>query len=690
MSNLYGGKILFIDLTHGDVKVVPTERYAPLYIGGRGTNARLLYENVDAGTDPLGPDNVLLLGTGPLSGTLFPGSSRTDVMCKSPVTGFIGNANMGGNWSAELKHAGWDHIALRGKAAHPVYVYIRNDRVEIRDARHLWGLDNYEAHRRLREELGSEVKVVGIGPAGENQVTYANIHSSIANSASRTGNGAVMGSKNVKAIAVRGTQGVQVAEPEAFLEACVAAHDVVKGSAFYPHVHDVGAYESNTAYVRSGVKWGQEERFPEWEDSWDWLPFWKEYGYTRTGCSGCPVQCMEAYRMPAVGATVLSCDLYSAYSAGLRNEDLELWFKMVLECHKQGIDEASSAMIIHWLMDLWDMGAIDASLTDGYRMEWGNREAIEGTFSNIVHRKGLGDVLAQGMKAAADYLDARVPPERRGGHSTYYYALQVNNNPMFGLTDRLHSQALGYAVGRRSDLIADIDPYEMSMAMVNSEPRYSEEKKAASMEALREKAVSLAGSEEAGDIFGYKGKAFLVHDMGLTIGLADMSGTCKWHTKFNGLDVDAKDYVRALSAGLGRTVTVEDLVTASLRMRNVERALECKMGRRRENDTIPEREFDKPMARGYWKGKPGVSREGLEGMKSDYYTIRGWDLGTGIPTKETLLEYGLADIAADLASLGILPEGGPVAGVPEPPLAEIIAKENEARQSTTGHSAVRS
>jgi aldehyde:ferredoxin oxidoreductase len=680
MSNLYGGKILFADLTHKTVKVVPTERYAPLYVGGRGTNARILYENVDALTDPLGPENILLLGTGPLSGTLFPGCSRTDVMCKSPVTGFIGNANMGGNWSAELKYAGWDHVVLQGKADNPVYIYIRNDRVEIKDARHLWGLDNYEAHRQIKEELGNaEVKVVGIGPAGENQVTYANVFSSLANSASRTGNGAVMGSKNVKAIAVRGTQGVQVADPEAFLEACLAAHDVVRSSGIYEEVHTVGVSDSNTAYVRSGVKWGGEHEFGSWDDKYDWRSFWKEYGYKRTGCTGCPVQCMEAFRMPSVGASVLSCDLYSAWSAGMGNEDLELWFKMVLECHKQGIDQVSSSMIIHWLMDLWDLGIIDESITDGYRMEYGNREAIEGTFFNIVHREGFGDVLAQGMKAAADYMDAKIPPERRGGKSTYYHALQVNNNPMFGLTDRFHSQALGYAVGRRSDLISDIDPYEMGMLMEPSEPRHSDERKRRVLETLQQGAVELAGEAEAGEVFGYKGKAALVHDMGMTIGLSDICGSCKWHTKFVGMDIEAKHYAAALSAGLGRTVTSEELVSASLRMRNVERSLECKMGRRRQNDTIPEKEFDKPIAHGYWKGKPGTSSEKLEEMKSDYYTIRGWDLETGIPLKTTLLEYGLDDIAADLASVGILPEGGRPAAVEEPPLATILTEEDEAR-----------
>ncbi|MFA4965033.1 MAG: aldehyde ferredoxin oxidoreductase N-terminal domain-containing protein [Thermoleophilia bacterium] len=214
MTDLYGGKILRVDLTRGEVATVPTERYAPKFIGGRGFNARLLYEAVDASTDPLGPENIVGLSAGPLSGTLYPGCSRTDVMCKSPVTGYIGNASMGGDWSAELKHAGWDAVVLEGKAAKPVYVAIRNDRVEIRDAGELWGKQNYVVQDLIRSELGSpDAKIVSIGPAGENQVVYSTIHCNVGNAAARTGTGAVMGSKNCKAIACAARRGSRSPTP---------------------------------------------------------------------------------------------------------------------------------------------------------------------------------------------------------------------------------------------------------------------------------------------------------------------------------------------------------------------------------------------------------------------------------------------------------------------------------------------
>ncbi len=693
MPYLYGGTILRVDLTKGEIKTVPTDRYASKYVGARGTNARLLYEAVDASTDPLGPENIVCFGSGPLTGTTFPGCSRTDVMTKSPVTGLIGDCSFGGDWSAELKNAGWDHVVLEGKSPHPVYVYIRNDKVEIRDARPYWGLPNYEAQAKIRADLKNEnYKIVSIGPAGENLVTYASVHSNIGNSGSRTGIGAVMGSKNCKAIVVRGTKGIAVADPDAFLEACGEAHMHIRGTEAYAEYHQIGLLADELAYVRCGIECGGDahETAPSFDDKFEYSDFNKRYGYKRTGCMGCPVHCMEAYNVPDIGATIISCELYPQLGAELRNYDERLWYHMVMQCHKQGVDNTSVATILQWLMTLWELGIIDESITDGYRMEWGNAEAIEGTFWNIVNRKGFGDILAQGMRVAADYMDDMISLEARGGQSTYYHAMQVNNNPMYGIVGRFHGQALAYSVGRRSDLISDLDMTEFLIVSAPVYPIWDDATKQAYTEGEQAEGLRLGGTPEAADPEGYKGKAALVHDMGMTIGLPDTVGTCKWHTKFLYMYIDAPHYAKALTAGLGRAVSPEELVNASLRMRNLERALENKLGRRRENDTIPEKEFDKKVAHGYWKGKLGTSREGLERMKSEYYLIRGWDLQTGIPYKETLLEYGLDDVAADLASLGILPERtetDTVRAMKDPTLAYILMDEEEKRARAGGRAA---
>jgi aldehyde:ferredoxin oxidoreductase len=657
-SYLYGGNLLLLDLTHREATIVPTTRYAPKYIGGRGTNARLVYENVGPQTDPLGSDNVLCFGTGPLTGTLFPGSSRTDVMGKSPVTGLLGNSNFGGEWAAELKNAGWDHVVLQGRAEDPVYISIHNDTVKIRDARGLWGTTTYEVEERIRAELDNpEVKIACIGPAGENLVTFADIRSDLGHAAGRGGLGAVMGSKNVKAIAVRGTRGVALAQPEAFLEACLDAYVELRSSAAYEGIHAIGHTAGQIQYVNSGGKWGDAadaSKSPA-NDLMPYVDFYKEHSYIRAGCAGCPVQCHEAYNIPGYGATVVTCDLYTPFTVGLRNHDLLFWLKMITKAHQQGIDASSLVTSLQWIWYLWELGIVDESLTDGYRLEWGSQEAIEGLFDSIVSRQGFGDVFAQGMKATADYLDARIPLEKRDGRSTYAWARQVNNNPMWALDAKFPGAALSYSVGRRSDLLADIAIEEQHIICASGDPNLSDEERQRAIDKYAAIAEEIGGPG-AGDLQGYAGKAAIVSDIGAIIASCDLLGTCKMHTKFTGMTLSYPHFAAALSAGLGHAMTDKDLVDATFRSRNVERAFECKMGRRREHDTIPEMQFDMPISRGTLKGKVSVSREGLERMKSDYYALRGWDDETGIPCRETLLEYGLDDIATDLDALGILPE----------------------------------
>lgn len=659
MTYLYGGKILRVDLTKREARIVPTEKYAPTFIGGRGFNAAILYEAVDATTEPLGPDNIVALSAGPLSGTLYPGCSRTDVMCKSPVTGYIGNASMGGDWSAELKQAGWDAVVVEGKADTPVYISIRNEKVEIRDAGHLWGKPNYVVQDLIRAELDSpDAKIVSIGPAGENQVVYATIHCNVGNAAARTGTGAVMGSKNCKAIAVRGTRGVKVADPKAFLETCLEAHETVRNSEYYEEVHTIGVMNAETAYVRSGIECGGDghDDAASFDGKYYFRNFYSQWGHRRTGCTGCPVHCMENYRVPSLGGTVISCELYPQLSAELRSEDMMMWYEQVRLCQQMGIDNTSMAMTIQWLMELNELGMLGADITDGVPIEFGSSRAIDYLMRATVTRSGFGDIVAGGMKATAEYLDSVVPVERRGGNSTYYYAMQVNNNPMYGINPRVKSMALSYSIGRRSDCIQDLNMQEFDVITAPIYPDWSEEDRTAAV--VHDYAVSAAqtGIENAADPDVWQGNAKVISDMGVTTGMPDMMGTCKWHTPWLFMDIKARDYAKALTAGLGRKVTEEDLTNASLRLRNVERALECKLGRRREHDTVPEKEFGKPVSHGLWKGKLGIERDELEGMKDMYYALRGWDSLTGVPYGETLMEFGLDEIAHDLVSLGILPK----------------------------------
>ena len=216
MHHMYGGAILRVDLSEDKISKEPTASYSADFIGGRGINIRLLYDESPPEVAPLDPASPLIFGVGPLCGTPVP-ASRVEVTAKSPETGFLGSSNFGGVFGPELKYAGYDNIVFTGHADKPFYLWIHNDEVEIRDASHLWGRDTYKTQEIIRSEIDSDVKVACIGPAGENLVHFATVQSALGHSAGRTGTGGVMGSKNLKAIVVRGTKGINLADPEKYL-----------------------------------------------------------------------------------------------------------------------------------------------------------------------------------------------------------------------------------------------------------------------------------------------------------------------------------------------------------------------------------------------------------------------------------------------------------------------------------------
>jgi aldehyde:ferredoxin oxidoreductase len=342
MSYLYSGKILKIDLTNGKVTTEATSAYSERFIGGRGVNGKIMYDSVTPWVKPLDPENVITFGLGPLTGTLCPGSSRVDVMTKSPVTGFLGDSNMGGYWAAELKYAGYDHVVLRGKAEKPVYIAIDNDDVRIMDASEIWGKDTYVAPEMIRKELRDpEAKVVCIGEAGEKQVVYGSLLSNIGNAAGRNGMGAVLGSKHVKGIAVRGTKGVRVADPEGFFAYCKKLHELVRKCPGFEEYSKRGSLKSQYLAGTSGYAAAGNQQVFDWEGKAELLDWWEKFGVKRAGCGGCPVQCSETYTIPDIGSGVVSCMAYTESTWGIKNDDVMLWWEFVRNCQVYGIDVIS-------------------------------------------------------------------------------------------------------------------------------------------------------------------------------------------------------------------------------------------------------------------------------------------------------------------------------------------------------------
>ena len=636
MGYLRAGQILRINLTNGKIRCEPVDPYADRFVGGKSINLKILFDGVRQGTKPFDPENLLLFGVGPLVGTPFPGACRTDVMAKSPVTGAFGNSGMGGYLGPELKFAGYDHLVIEGRAEKPVYLSIRDGRVEIRDASAIWGHDTYETPAMVRQELQDPTtKVVSIGPAGERLVVYASINSGTGNAAARTGLGAVMGSKNLKAIAVRGTQGIKVARSREFLEGCRKLLASIRQARFYDDIHEAGLTrihdrEMRALYELLGNATEECKTICEGD-------FLKEHLYNRVGCFACPVACFDSYNIPGVGAGTAKCSPYGDLTWDLRNPDLMLFWKVFVECQQYGLDARSLSNAMAWLMELHEKGIISSRDIDGLDMKWGSPEAILPMARKISYREGIGDLLADGLPAAAKKI----------GKGAEDYLLITKGSPSDMHIAPLKTRVLACAVSAIGE-DAQVQPFLDSV----STRRYIRAKDEVSFEEAvkryKDRAEKEVGIKAAADPRVTDGKAALVRKDEERTDLADITGVCTWMTSFIGLPVDATVMADFMTLGLGTPVQVEALIYAGLRMHHLERAFNCKCGLTRRDDRVSKGYYGRLRPEGKLMPEISFTETELEEMKDDYYQIMGWDLQTGIPTRNTLEKYGLADVAEDL------------------------------------------
>jgi len=627
MSYLYAGSILFIDLSNGKITKEPTSSFSRQFIGGRGINTKLLYDNVPPEVDALDPRSLLLFGTGPLGGTTCPSSSRIEVTGKSPITGLLGTSGIGGHAPVELKFAGYDHIAITGKADKPVYIWISNEHVEIRDASGLWGKDTYTVPALIREELGDpEVKVLCIGPAGENLVRYATVQSGIGNGAGRTGMGAVMGSKNLKAIAIRGTRGLKLANPGEYLAKSQEAYQQILK---HPKAIEYKTYgmarTEDDSLTHAGTHRAQNFQRSAWEGEEDVSPyaFQKKHLVRRLGCFGCPVACKDVYNLPGIGAGAIYCFFHFHMTWITLLADMNAWYESSLLCQKLGIDVISLGDILAWTMELHQRGIITAKDTDGIPMEWGSREAIIGMADKIVRREGFGDVLADGI----------IPAARKVGRGSEEFAMHVKGLPMQNYPfNSSPAWALAGAVGARGDAQKVCCPWE--------EFPWMPTKQATATSKYEGKAASLIENEHEQNLADYLGFCRML-STSVNVGVPKELGV--------------KRFTELYSIGTGLSISHEEVIEAIDRGLDLGRAYDCREGLTREQDRIPKRFLNTPVTEGPKKGEMVEERK-LEQMKSEYYALKGWDVATGVPTRETLEKRGLSDVADDLERRGRLPK----------------------------------
>ena len=407
----YTNKFLVIDLSCESIDIIPVpEELKQAYIGGKGFGAKFLFENVLPGTDPLGPDNYLMFMTGPLTGTLAP-AMRGCVVTKSPLTGIFLDSYFGGSFSPEIKYAGYDGILIKGTASKPSYIWIDDDRVEIRDAKGIWGTDALVSNRMIKAQLGDEsIKIAGIGQAGENLVSYALISCEFNRQAGRGGAGAVMGSKNLKAIAIRGTHPVSVHDPKGFKQACEEALQELDQSPDIAVLREAGTagfveYANETGLLpHKNYQNGTFSKAANLGDKGQSRHLW----LGSNACMGCPIYCSKIGAVRTGRYKGIVTDIVEYESAGLMGSNLDISdvravAHLVKLCDCYGMDSMSTGTVIGFAMEACEKGMIDAPA--GIEIKFGSVEAAEYLIHAIAKRQeGLGDLLSQGVKSAAQHI----------------------------------------------------------------------------------------------------------------------------------------------------------------------------------------------------------------------------------------------------------------------------------------------
>jgi aldehyde:ferredoxin oxidoreductase len=633
-------KIAYIDLTTGDIQTKPI----PLdvrkkFLGGRGLDAYLLYNHTKKGCDPLSPDNTLMISGGILAATCASATARTHVMAKSPLTGLLGSANMGGFFAPELAWAGFHHLVIKGKAKHPVYIYIHNGEIQIRDASDIWGQMVPDAQWTIREDLGDqEVKSLVCGPAGENLVRFANVMTGIKNSGGRTGMGCVMGSKNLKAVAVRGTMDIKIARPaealeynKRFIDQIVSAKvNQTQGALGTPFIW--GATNSWGGIRCRNFQYNQCEYADDIEpERIDEIATETMGPYHMTGCYGCQVHCRAQYKIPE-GPYAGKYDEgpeYTSQGAFGGETDTPRALTVLVGNHlvdQYGMDNLETGSLISWAMELYELGIITSKQTDGLDLRFGNDEAVIEMVKRICYRKGwLGDALA----------DGGIPASKKIGKKSFDYLIQVK-----GMSN-LHSDeratpglALNIATASRgSDHLRSrpaIDLYHLPQDVLRK---------------IYSSPVAYDGplSSEHTEYIGKPWQVFWHENCYMGV---DCLGICKYHTTFLGATLpNFEDWSKVLYYNTGLEMTPEEIWQVARRCNMVERLFNLREGLTRDDlekgDMLNHRYFDEPCRRGAIDvvGRV-IDKEKFIKMIDELYEHKGLDQD-GVPKPETLKSLGL-------------------------------------------------
>jgi benzoyl-CoA reductase subunit BamB len=641
---------LEIDLTRGNIERVATDpQDTELYLGGLGTNAKILWDRVPPEVEPFSPDNLLIFSAGLLCGTPATGCNRTIVSTISPQTQLMAFSMMGGFWAPELKYAGYDKVVLRGKSPELVYLWINNDKVELRDASHLRGKGAGETAELIRQELKEpKAQVAAIGLAGENRVYFASIEQG-RSSASRGGIGAVMGDKGLKAIAVRGTKDINVARPAQFMELCNEVLEYIKfrnanpiegvmpilaglGSPQEMAVHDEKWHTENFMWGNSRVR---RKDFWNKEVAEKWMETLEKMRTRLISCYNCPMKCGATISAPGLPTYMMKCFSKLTYTMAAM-ADLEFGLKIAQRATEYGVDGFSTPQVMAFGLELYENGILTDADMPGLPSD--NEERFYWLLDRIVRREGIGDVLANGTYWAAQQIG-------KGAEAYAHNNIKKHEQLPLKLSMLNPIYFLMYATGEKINITQIEGQFPQAPFATREErenfvrdwfqvPDEKFKQYLLDWEPRGEKSMPFYPTVQmCCDIVDWQERMHYIDDaLGMCAGLSSFPLKPPYHIH---------NYPKFISAGAGIDMDEEKLTQAARRYRTLVRAINIRRGMRRKDEKPPEN---------HWKKRfPELEKELLD----TYYGFKGWN-NDGIPTQASLRGLGLDYVAADFLERGIL------------------------------------
>jgi aldehyde:ferredoxin oxidoreductase len=634
----YAGKILRVSLTDEKASEEPlNESTARKFIGGRGLGVKILFDELKRGIDPLGPDNKIVIATGVLTGIPIPGNARHIVMAKSPLTGIWGESSAGGFFGQELKSAGYDAIIIEGRAAKPVYLWLHDGETEVRDASDLWGKLTRDVQRDIIKEVKDDRAVVAcIGPAGENLVKFASVFFDFNHVAGRTGMGAVMGSKKLKAIVIRGKQKLKYSNEQKLIDLSLKElankGENARRGPYWPDALD--KYGSNADFIY----WQLSGRLPT--QNFRMCTFFGHKNLMaetvsatiliRTNtCPYCPIPCnriVQVHEPYEVDPDYCGPEYETTAALGsfCMNDNLAALAKANELCNKYAMDTISTGVTIAFAMECYEKGLITMKDTEGLDLSWGNPEAIVQLTEKIARRQGIGDLLAEGVRIAAKKI----------GRGAEEFAMHIKGQEMPMHEGRgKKGHGLSFAISNRGACHLQMESDDLF-----EETKYPE--------------IGIDETVKADRLYTGPEKVKLVKIVNDLFILYDCLPICRWTVyPCGGRRLEA--FAGIINAATGWDVTIGELMTVGERVCNLERVFNIREGITRKDDLLPKRLMEEPLPDGPYKGEV-LSKDVLDKMLDYWYELRGWDNKTGIPTREKLEELGLEHAMRQLEQQGLL------------------------------------